>query len=361
MLNSRYLDPKNDIPFKKVFGRHDDLCISLLNNLLPLEGRKITEIHYLSNEMLPRIDVIRNSLVDVRCKDNTGRQFIVEMQMYWTDSFKNRVLFNASKAYVEWFDTDELKARAEELREKGKKLDVFKEVPPVYSLNLINAIFERSPEMAEEYYHHYAIVNLKHTEKRVEGLELIFVELPKFKPTNKAERKFHEMWLRYLTEVSLSKNEVPADLLEIKETRKAIELLERYSYTTVELYQYDMVRLAVWMGDALLVAHEEDLDAERANAAAAEEKAAAAEEKAAAAEEKAAAAEEKAAAAEENAAAAAKEAAAERAKAAAAQAAIAAERAESIRVTARALKAAGVSAEVIAQTTGLPAADIAKL
>jgi hypothetical protein len=33
------------------------------------------------------------------------RQFIVEMQMLWTDSFMNRVLFNASKAYVKQLKT----------------------------------------------------------------------------------------------------------------------------------------------------------------------------------------------------------------------------------------------------------------
>ncbi|MCL1945522.1 MAG: Rpn family recombination-promoting nuclease/putative transposase, partial [Chitinivibrionia bacterium] len=34
----KYLDPKNDLLFKKVFGEHKDLCISLLNSLLKFEG-----------------------------------------------------------------------------------------------------------------------------------------------------------------------------------------------------------------------------------------------------------------------------------------------------------------------------------
>ena len=33
----RYLDPKADLTFKKVFGEHPDLVISLLNALLPFE------------------------------------------------------------------------------------------------------------------------------------------------------------------------------------------------------------------------------------------------------------------------------------------------------------------------------------
>ena len=38
---SKYLDPKADVTFKKVFGEHKNLVISLLNALLPLdEGKK---------------------------------------------------------------------------------------------------------------------------------------------------------------------------------------------------------------------------------------------------------------------------------------------------------------------------------
>jgi hypothetical protein len=35
----RYLDPKNDLTFKKVFGQHPHLLKSFLNALLPLERR----------------------------------------------------------------------------------------------------------------------------------------------------------------------------------------------------------------------------------------------------------------------------------------------------------------------------------
>ena len=41
---AKYLDPKADVTFKKVFGEHKNLVISLLNALLPLdEGKKVEE------------------------------------------------------------------------------------------------------------------------------------------------------------------------------------------------------------------------------------------------------------------------------------------------------------------------------
>ena len=98
----KYLDPKADLTFKKIFGEHKHLVISLLNALLPLEDdERVVSIEYWPAEKIPdRTEAEKYSIVDVCCKDNKQREFIVEMQMTWTDSFKKRVLLNASKAYV---------------------------------------------------------------------------------------------------------------------------------------------------------------------------------------------------------------------------------------------------------------------
>ena len=74
----RYLDPKADLTFKRVFGEHPDLVMSLLNALLPLnEGEEITDIEYLPLELVPDNPLRNNSIVDVRCKDKPGSQFNV--------------------------------------------------------------------------------------------------------------------------------------------------------------------------------------------------------------------------------------------------------------------------------------------
>ena len=89
----RYLNPKADLTFKKVFGEHPDLIISFLNALLPFEKpeEEITQVEYLNPEMVPQTPFHKDSIVDVRCKDQSGRQFIVEMQMMWTSAYKQRV------------------------------------------------------------------------------------------------------------------------------------------------------------------------------------------------------------------------------------------------------------------------------
>jgi predicted transposase/invertase (TIGR01784 family) len=226
---AHYLDPKNDLTFKRVFGEHKHLCMSLLNSMLPLE-KPIVNIEYQTGELVPELtNILRNTIVDVRCTDEDGRQFIVEVQMYWSESFKSRVLLNASKAYVKQLD----------------KTEDFDLLQPVYALNFVNDKFEKSPEKENEYYHYYKIVNINDTEKQIEGLEFLFVELPKFKPQNRAEKKLHELWLRFLTEINENTEEISNELLENEYIREAVEYMERAAYTKEQLENYDKWKIAV--------------------------------------------------------------------------------------------------------------------
>jgi predicted transposase/invertase (TIGR01784 family) len=215
----RYLDPKNDLTFRRVFGQHPHLLKSFLNAMLPLDV-PIRDLEYLPADMVPEIPLLKHSIVDVRCVDERGRQFIVEMQMLWTDSFKTRVLFNASKAYVRQLD-------------KGTE---YRELQPVYALSLVNQVFEHD---MEEFYHHYKIVHLANNNKVLEGLEFVFVEIPKFKAVNFNEKRLQVLWLRYLSEIKNATETISPELLEVLEIREAIELLRESGYSRSELLAYD--------------------------------------------------------------------------------------------------------------------------
>ena len=218
----KYLDPKADLTFKKVFGEHPDLVKSLLNALLPFKSKEeeITSVTYLTPEMMPQTPTRKFSIVDVRCEDALGRQFIVEMQMVWSAEFKQRVLFNASKAYVKQLN-------------RGEDYSLLK---PVYSLNLVNEVFE--PEL-DDYYHYYHLVHEEHTDKVIDGLHLVFVELPKFTPHTFTEKKMQVLWLRYLTEIDEKTKTIPAELLASPEIAKAVSEIEESAYTEEELLGYD--------------------------------------------------------------------------------------------------------------------------
>ena len=218
----KYLNPKADLTFKKVFGEHLNLVKSLLNALLPFDGpeEEIDEIDYLTPELVPDTPLKKLSIVDVRCKDRRGRQFIVEMQMLWSSSFMQRVLFNASKAYV---------------RQLGSSVQ-YELLQPVYSLSLVNDVF--APEL-ENYYHDYRIVQVEHTDKVIEGLRFIFVELPKFTPHTFHEKKMQVLWLRYLTEIDDLTENVSPDLLENPDIREALTQIEQSAFNDAQMMGYD--------------------------------------------------------------------------------------------------------------------------
>ena len=221
VANVKYLDPKADLTFKKVFGNHPDLLISLLNALLPLEeDQQIQSIEYLPTELIPVDPIHKDTIVDVRCKDVQGRQFVVEMQMAWTDAFKQRVLFNASKLYVS----------------QAKKGGKYSELQPVYSLNLVNDIFAHD---TPDFIHNYRIVHDKDSNKVIKGLHFTFIELPKFTPHSIADKRMMVLWLRFLTEINSNTKEIPSDLLNDPEIGKAVEELEISGFTDAELRAYD--------------------------------------------------------------------------------------------------------------------------
>ena len=237
VMSGKYLDPKADLTFKLVFGEHPDLVMSLLNALLPLdEDGQITSVEYMTPEMVPDNPGKKDSVVDVRCIDEKGRQFIVEMQLYWNEFFQQRVLLNASKAVVRQL----------------KKGEDYNLIQPVYCLNLVNDVgFESGPD---EFYHDYAIVNVEHSDRIIEGLRFVFVELPKFfakqsgkaerKPKTIAEKKMAVLWLRFLTEISGNTEDAPAELLENELTSKALSIVEKSAMSEAQLYAYEKF----WMG-----------------------------------------------------------------------------------------------------------------
>jgi predicted transposase/invertase (TIGR01784 family) len=216
-----YLDPKNDLTFKKIFYEHSDLLLSFLNALIPLpKGQEIETIEYVPVELVPRAVFNKDSSVDVLCKDNYGRQFIVEMQMFWHTGFESRIVFNASKAYVQ-----QLKPGEE-----------FKLLKPVYSLGILNDIYDRK---TAEFYHYYKTINIRNSDEVFEGLQFIMIELPKFNPVAWADRKMSVLWLRFLKELKDKTTEVSKDLLNNEIINKAINVCEIGAYTKAELYAYD--------------------------------------------------------------------------------------------------------------------------
>ncbi len=220
----KYLDPKNDLTFKKIFGEHPDIMKSFLNSILPLEeDQYIVSLTYSDPALLPVLPELKHSIVDVRCIDNFERIFIVEMQMYWTSSFASRMLFNSSKAYVKQIG-------------KGYK---YSELHPVYGLSIVDDIFLTDEKDKDNYYHHYRLAHQELPNKYIPGIELIFIELPKFKASTFSEKKIRNLWLRFLTEIDEKTTEISKELYSESSIKDALEYLQESAFSKDQLAYYD--------------------------------------------------------------------------------------------------------------------------
>ena len=221
-MAKRYLDPKADLTFKKVFGEHPDLVISLLNALLPFQTKEeeIQSVEYLTPFHAPDNLFFNENVVNVKCTNNNGSHFFVQIQTFWAPLFSLHVKPNSSKAYIS---------------KLGKRIGMnYQE--PVFSLNLVREIVDAD---VDNYYHFYDIVQDDLTERIIDNFHLVFVELPKFTPHTISEKRMQVLWLRYLTEIDGYMETVPQELLDIPEINKAMEVVEESAYTPEQLLGYD--------------------------------------------------------------------------------------------------------------------------
>ena len=226
---ARYLNPKVDFLFKKIFGENKELVISFLNSLLPLEdGQEILEIEYLSPEQVPATVLGKLSIVDVRCIDNSGRAFVVEMQSEWSNLFRKRLLLNGSKAIVMQMD--------KEFEEKNARKYI--ELQPVYVLAIVNGRFSKG----NDWYNHLQIVDVKNPDVVIDGLDYVLVELPNFTRDtwSLAHKELAVLWLRFLKEIEGYGEELPEEFVSNKLIYRAIKICEKAAFTRKELIAYDI-------------------------------------------------------------------------------------------------------------------------
>jgi len=236
----KYLDPKVDFLFKRIFGENKDILISFLNSMLPLEeGQEIVSIEYLSPEQVPDTGLGKNSIVDVRCIDNYDRAFIVEMQSEWSNVFRKRLLINGSKAVVRQLDK----------KFKEDKALKFQEIKPVYVLAVVNGNFSKG----KDWYHHLKIMDSKNPDVVIEGLDYVLLELPNFTPDTwtLAQKKITVLWLRFLKEIDGYIEKLPKELTSNKHINNAIKFCEESALSPQERYNYERAKEAAQWLDSI--------------------------------------------------------------------------------------------------------------
>ncbi len=214
-----YLDPTNDIAFKKLFGNmaHKDIVISFLNSILERkEGEKIIEVVINDPNNLADNKDQKSSIVDVRCTDQAKNQYIIEMQVAPQRYFATRAQYYSAVAFSRQLG-------------KSERFDIA--VPVIFVGILDFNLFKND----NNYLCHNLILDTKTGEQKCKGFEFHFVELKKF--TKKVEEltTLAEKWIYFLSNAH-EQYKVPNNLTELEE---AFLILNKNSWTLKELDEYE--------------------------------------------------------------------------------------------------------------------------
>ncbi len=96
------IDPKIDYAFKHLFGREttQPILMDMLNRVLePAPGHQILDVELLNPFNPKEAPDDKLSILDIKTRDQTGRQFNVEMQMLVSPHYEKRILSYAAKLH----------------------------------------------------------------------------------------------------------------------------------------------------------------------------------------------------------------------------------------------------------------------
>ena len=217
-----FINPKIDFAFKKIFGSEDskDILISFLNALIYEEKPVIQDLEILNPYLAPKIRGVKDTYLDIKARikseDNSDRTVIIEMQVLNIEGFEKRILYNAAKSYSTQLAS-------------GQSYNLLN---PVIALTItdfvmfpdLEKVMSRFVLKEKDYLIDYPIYDI----------ELIFVELPKFKKQLSELKFINDKWLYFLTE-SRSLVQVPEIMAEVPEIKKAFYIANQANLSLDEL------------------------------------------------------------------------------------------------------------------------------
>ena len=220
----RFVDIKNDVAFRKIFGnkKKTKCLISFLNAVLGLEGsNQVVRVTFIDPNLLPRIVGEKASIIDVRATDQKGRQFIIEMQVADKDGFAKRVQFYTAKDYSAQI-------------QKGESYTLLR---PTYFVGILNFPFGKNP-----FYHtKHLTLDQKTGENLLSDIQFAFIQLTKFKKKEKELVTMVDKWTYFIK--NARKLAIIPDNTDDEGLQEAYNQAEQFNWTKDELMSYDVASM----------------------------------------------------------------------------------------------------------------------
>lgn len=219
----RYLDPTIDLVFKKLFGdkSNKDVTIDFLNTILELKpGNFITTVEFNDPFNRKRNKQDKLSVVDVRCSDQAGKTYIVEMQADLVSDFKQRCEY-----YV-----------AKEFSSQLNKKDFYGAATPVMLVAVLDfTLFDEH----ERYLSHHAVTDLVDGKVYLNSMKFHFIELKKFNKTESQLSNMIDRWVFFFKHAKDYRDNPEKIARGNKAISTAFEIVNQSNWTKKELAMYD--------------------------------------------------------------------------------------------------------------------------
>ncbi|MDP2752673.1 MAG: Rpn family recombination-promoting nuclease/putative transposase [Rhodocyclaceae bacterium] len=214
----QFLDVKTDYAFKRVFGSASSkpILIAFLNAVLDYQGdQAIADLTIVDPYQIPLLQGMKDTYVDVKAILANGKHVIVEMQVLNVPGFEKRILHNAAKQY-----STQLK--------RGENYTLLN---PVIALTFTDfTLFEGD----KEYISRFRLMERDRFIEYTDDVELIFVELPKFKKELEELQGIHDKWIFFLKNAG-GLNYIPESLGSDPCIQEAFKQINEATMTPEEL------------------------------------------------------------------------------------------------------------------------------
>ncbi|MFM6192623.1 Rpn family recombination-promoting nuclease/putative transposase [Planktothrix sp.] len=214
----RFINPKTDFAFKKIFGSSEskDILISFLNALVYNSESVIQDLEIFDPYLSAKITGLKDTYLDVKAQLNTGEIVIIEMQVLNVEAFTKRVLYNAAKTYSLQLDAGQ----------------GYRFLKPVIALTITDFIeFKNTDEFISRFVFKEKIHNFNYSEN---DLELVFVELPKFQKSLEQLETLTDKWIYFMQSARLLES-VPETLESVPQIQRAFQIANQTNLTREEL------------------------------------------------------------------------------------------------------------------------------
>ena len=222
-FTEKYINPFTDYGFKRLFGEepNKDLLLDFLNVLLKEEEGEIKDLTYLKGEQLGTNEVDRKAIFDLYCENEKGEKFIVELQKTKQSFFKDRTVYYSTFP----------------IREQAKRADWNYELKAVYTIAILDFVFEDDKNEANKYRYDVKLTDIETKKVFYDKLTFIYLEMPKFNKTiDELETRF-DKWLFVLR--NLNKLDRVPDKLREQIFDKLFETAEIAKFTPAQIQSYE--------------------------------------------------------------------------------------------------------------------------